>query len=72
MLHNLFVNFYFLILGWLILLIWMHLKSARGKNPDICVHVKQMQCPAKFLELFDLMYETIEQEDDHIIFREAS
>jgi hypothetical protein len=31
-----------------------------------------MRCPANFLEMFDLMYETIEQEDDHIIFREAS
>ncbi|EFX78621.1 hypothetical protein DAPPUDRAFT_320263 [Daphnia pulex] len=46
--------------------------SKIGKGPDICVHVKQMRCPANFLEMFNLMYETIEQEDDHIIFREAS
>jgi predicted RNase H-like nuclease len=43
-----------------------------GQRPDTRVHVKQMKCSNKLMDLFWIMYQVLEEEDDYLIFLDAS
>jgi hypothetical protein len=43
-----------------------------GQRPDTRVHVKQMKCSTKLMDLFWIMYQVLEEEDDYLIFQGAS
>jgi hypothetical protein len=40
-----------------------------GQRPDTRVHVKQMKCSTKLMDLFWIMYQVLEEEDDYLIFQ---
>ncbi len=43
-----------------------------GQRPDTRVHVKQMKSSTKLMDLFWIMYQVLEEEDDYLIFLDAS
>ncbi|EFX72468.1 hypothetical protein DAPPUDRAFT_326212 [Daphnia pulex] len=40
-----------------------------GQRPDTRVHVKQIKCSTKLMDLFWIMYQVLEEEDDYLIFQ---